>query len=75
VAVNSNGPNGLFYGNPGQFVPQLIAVALSWIWSAVVTFILLKLIDAVIGLRVPPEHELAGLDASIHGEAAYRVGI
>jgi ammonium transporter, Amt family len=75
VAVNSSGPNGLFYGNPAQLTPQLIAVAVSWVWSAAVTFILLKILDATIGLRVPPEHELAGLDASIHGESAYRVGI
>jgi Amt family ammonium transporter len=75
VAVNSAGANGLFYGNPSQFTSQLIAVAVSWVWSAALTWIILKLIDVTIGLRVQPEEELAGLDASVHGEAAYAVEI
>ena len=75
LAVNSAGANGLLYGNPGQVVSQFIAVAVSWIWAGGVTFILLKLIDVTIGLRVPREQELAGLDASIHGEPAYAVEI
>ncbi len=75
LAVNSAGGDGLFYGNPGQFVSQLIAVAVSWVWSGGITFVLLKLIDATIGLRVDAHEELAGLDASVHGEAAYAVEI
>src|SRR5439155_16871339 len=61
VAVNSAGGDGLFYGNPGQFVSQLIAVAASWIWAAGVTFVLLKVLDALVGLRVDSHEELAGL--------------
>jgi Amt family ammonium transporter len=75
VAVNSGGPNGLFYGNPAQVLPQVLAVLASWLWAAGCTFVILKLLDVTIGLRVPREHELAGLDASIHGEPAYAVEI
>jgi Amt family ammonium transporter len=75
VSVNSAGANGLFYGNPGQLVTQFIAVAASWIWAGGMTWVILKLIDVTIGLRVQPEEELAGLDASVHGEAAYAVEI
>ena len=75
VSVNSAGADGLFYGNPGQVGSQLIAVAASWIWAGTMTFVLLKLVDATIGLRVRPEQELEGLDASVHGEAAYAVEI
>jgi Amt family ammonium transporter len=75
TAVNGGGPDGVFYGNPGQFVPQLIAVVLSWVWAAAITWVLLTLVDLTVGLRVRPEVELAGLDASIHGEVAFRVEI
>jgi Amt family ammonium transporter len=75
VAVNTGGANGLFYGNPQQFIVQIIAVAVSMVWAGGMTFIILKLLDATIGLRVRPEEELAGLDASVHGEAAYAVEI
>jgi Amt family ammonium transporter len=75
VAVNSTAANGLFYGNPSQFLSQAIAVATSWIWAALATFVILKIVDVTVGLRVHPEEELAGLDASVHGEAAYAVEI
>jgi Amt family ammonium transporter len=75
TAVNSAGGNGLFYGNPQQFLIQLGAVAASWIWAGLMTFVILKAIDAVIGLRVHPEEELAGLDASLHGESAYAIEV
>jgi len=75
IAVNDAGANGLFYGNPGQFVSQAVAVLVSWVWAGSVTFIILKVLDALVGLRVHPHEELAGLDASVHGEAAYAVEI
>ena len=75
VAVNTGGGNGLFYGNVSQVFPQLAAVVCSWIWAGGLTFVILKLLDATVGLRVPAEHELAGLDASIHREPAYAVEI
>jgi Amt family ammonium transporter len=75
IAINSAGGNGLFYGNAGQLLSQLIAVGASWIWAGGITFVILKLLDATVGLRVRPEEELEGLDASVHGEAAYAVEI
>ena len=75
VAVNSGGANGLFYGNPSQVLVQFAAVMCSWVWAGGLTFVILKVLDVTVGLRVPAEHELAGLDASIHGEPAYAVEI
>jgi len=73
AAVNPAGADGLLFGNAHQFVVQLIAVAATWLYAGVATFILLKLVDRVFGLRVPETEELAGLDASQHGELAYQV--
>jgi Amt family ammonium transporter len=65
------GASGLIDGNPGQVVTQIIAVLATWVYAGVVTFILLKLIDLTIGLRVSEEEEAEGLDATQHGEIAY----
>src|SRR5216683_438412 len=73
VAVNSGAADGLFYGNPGQLWVQAIAVAASITYSAVMTFVILKLIDVFVGLRVPESEEVLGLDASQHREAAYQI--
>ena len=54
-----------------QVVSQLIAIGTSLVWSAVVAFIGYKIVDMVIGLRVPEEQEREGLDTTEHGEAAY----
>jgi Amt family ammonium transporter len=75
TAVNAAGPNGLLYGNPSQLLIQIVATLASWVYAGVATFLILKLLDVTVGLRVPQEHELAGLDASIHGEPAYAVEI
>lgn len=72
TSVNPAGFDGLLYGNPGQVVTQLIAVVVVAAYAGVVTFGLLKLIDVTIGLRVTEQEEQEGLDASQHGEAAYR---
>ena len=72
TSVNPAGFDGLLYGNPGQVVTQLIAVVVVAAYAGVVTFGLLKLIDVTIGLRVTEQEEQDGLDASQHGEAAYR---
>jgi Amt family ammonium transporter len=71
--INADGGNGLFYGDPGQLVTQIIAVAVVWIYSAVVTFLILKLIDVTIGLRVEEREEVLGLDSTQHGEVAYQL--
>ena len=75
TAVNSLGANGLLYGNPAQLIFQAIAVLASAVYAGAATWVILKLLDVTIGLRVPREQELAGLDASIHGEPAYAVEI
>ncbi len=69
--VNTAGADGLLYGNPQQLLTQLIAVLVVAAYAAIVTFILLKVIDATIGIRVSKDEETEGLDASQHGESAY----
>jgi Amt family ammonium transporter len=61
----------LLYGNPSQLVTQIVAVAVVAAYAAVVTFVLLKVIDATMKIRVTEEEEQAGLDSSQHGEVAY----
>jgi ammonium transporter, Amt family len=70
-AVNPAGFDGLFFGNPGQLWIQFIAVAVTMVFSFVMTVILLKLIDWVIGLRMTPEEEERGMDISLHNETGY----
>jgi Amt family ammonium transporter len=67
----SVGAKGLFFGNPGQFGIQLITALVTVLFSFVGTYILLKIVNAVVGLRVPSEHEELGLDLSQHNERAY----
>ena len=70
-AVNPAGADGLLFGNPGQLVIQIVAVAVSLVYCFVGAWILLKITDALVGLRVTQEDEVAGLDLSQHGETAY----
>jgi Amt family ammonium transporter len=74
TAVNSAGANGLFFGNPGQLLVQAAAVATSISFAFVGSLILLKLTDALVGLRVSDEAEVMGLDISEHDENAYELG-
>ncbi|MEI9899604.1 MAG: ammonium transporter [Hyphomicrobium sp.] len=71
VNTGIKGPAGLVDGNPGQIVNQLIATAVSWGIAIVGTFILLKITDMVVGIRVTEEDERTGLDLSMHGEEGY----
>jgi Amt family ammonium transporter len=73
VAVNGAAKDGLLAGNPGQLGVQAIAVGASIVYSAVMTFVILKVIDVFVGLRVPESEEVLGLDASQHREAAYQI--
>jgi Amt family ammonium transporter len=70
-AVNAAGGDGLFYGNPEQFLTQVIAVAVTLVYSFVISYILFKILDVTMGLRVPTEDEVAGLDISEHQETGY----
>jgi Amt family ammonium transporter len=70
--VSANGHNvGLIDGEVRVFIGQLVAVVVTWILAAVATFIILKVLDATMGLRVKKEHEMQGLDLSQHGEEGY----
>jgi len=71
VAVNSAGADGLLYGNPGQLLLQLAGVAAVWVFALTVTWVLGKLVDLAMGLRVSVVEETVGLDISQHGERAY----
>ena len=71
VAINSTAANGLFYGNPKQVLFQLAAIGASWAWAAVGTFVILKVVNIFVPLRVQEDEELLGLDISQHGEPAY----
>src|SRR5499425_1555181 len=73
-AVNDAGGDGLFYGNPGQLWIQIVAVLATYVLAIVATVIILKVVDALVGLRVSVEDEVAGLDLSQHSETAYSAG-
>jgi ammonium transporter, Amt family len=66
-------PAGLIDGNAHQILNQLAGVATSWILASVGTLVILKIVDAAIGLRVGVEHEIQGLDVTQHGEEAYNL--
>jgi len=64
---------GLVDANPGQVGIQLLAVGATIAYAVVATFIIVKLVDVVLGIRVPSHQEETGLDLAVHGEAAYQV--
>jgi Amt family ammonium transporter len=72
-AVNTAGADGLLYGNPQQLLTQAIAVVVVAAYAGILTAGILKVIDLVIGLRVPEQDEVLGLDTTQHGELAYQV--
>jgi Amt family ammonium transporter len=63
--------SGLFYGNPKQFYLQLIATVTTIVFSGVMTFILFKIVDKLVGIRASKTEEIAGLDITQHNEIAY----
>jgi ammonium transporter, Amt family len=71
AAVNAGGADGLFYGNPHQFIVQLEAVAVTALYSFGMTFLFAKALDLTMGLAVTDNEEIVGLDISEHGERAY----
>jgi ammonium transporter, Amt family len=72
--VNEGGGDGLFYGNPKQLWVQIVAVLSTWVLAFVLTTIILKVLDATMGLRVTEDDEQVGLDLSQHSETAYVFG-
>lgn len=73
TAINPAGADGLFYGNPSQLLKQAVAVVAVVVFTAAVTWIILKVIDVAVGLRVPEQEEVLGLDTTTHGEVAYQL--
>jgi Amt family ammonium transporter len=71
TAVNSAGANGLFYGNPALLWIQFKAVMVTVVYSGVMSYVLLKLVDAVLGLRASEQAERIGLDLTDHRETGY----
>jgi Amt family ammonium transporter len=67
------GPNkkGLIDGNPSQVLTQLWGCLVCIAWCAIATFVILKIVDALIGLRVTAEEEIEGLDINLHGETVH----
>jgi Amt family ammonium transporter len=70
-AIGGDGKKGLIDGNAGQVLTQLWGCLVCIAWCAVATFIILKIVDVVIGLRVTAEEEVEGLDINLHGETVH----
>jgi len=72
-AVNEAGANGLFFGNVHQFLVQIMLIIVAAVFAAVMTWILFKFVDALVGMRVEKKDEIIGLDLTQQSEAAYTV--
>lgn len=70
-ALNPAGADGLFFGNPAQMSIQAVTAVAAVLFSFVGTYVVLKIVDGLTGLRVSPEEEATGLDLSQHNERAY----
>jgi Amt family ammonium transporter len=73
ASLNGIGSDGLLYGNPEQFLKQIVAVIAVIVYVSIVSLALLKVVDVLFGLRAPEDAEVVGLDLSLHGETAYQM--
>jgi Amt family ammonium transporter len=64
--------SGLIDGNAGQVATQLVAIGATIAYAVVATFVIIKLVDAILGIRISARDEEVGLDLSTHGEVAYQ---
>jgi len=71
TAINAAGADGAFFGNPSLLLVQLLSVAVAVVYAFSVTWVILKILDRTMGVRVPIEEEVEGLDLSQHGESGY----
>jgi Amt family ammonium transporter len=71
TVVNPDGANGLFLGNPGQLWIQFLSVVVTCLFAFTMTFVILKVLDSLMGLKVSQEEEVRGLDVTQHSEAGY----
>jgi Amt family ammonium transporter len=67
-AFGVHGAGGLLEGNGGQVWTQFVGTIATIVWSGVITFVILKIVDVIVGLRVSREVEIEGLDVNLHGE-------
>ena len=72
-AVNEAGGNGLFFGDVHQFLVQLMLIVVTAVFAGVMTYIIFKFVDALVGIRVEKNDEIIGLDLTQQSEAAYTV--
>jgi len=70
-AIGGEGKKGLIDGNAGQVLTQLWGSLVCIAWCAIATFVILKIVDALVGLRVTTEEEIEGLDINLHGETVH----
>ena len=68
-----NGVAGLLYGNPTQLVIQIISIVAVAIYSFILTYVIAKVLDITVGLRVDEKTEIDGLDMTEHEEIGYRI--
>jgi len=74
TASNPAGADGLLFGGVHQFFVQILGAGAAIVFSFIVTWILLKIVDALVGLRVSDEEEMQGLDLALHSETGYSLG-
>jgi Amt family ammonium transporter len=70
-AINAAGANGLFFGGARQFLVQCLLLVVAGVFAVVATWIIYKVVDAVMGMRVDSKSETIGLDLTQHNESAY----
>lgn len=70
-AINPAGADGLFYGNPKLVLIQAIGIVAAITYSVIVTIVIVKIINYIVGLRVTEEEEIQGLDVNLHNEVGY----
>ncbi|MBC7634544.1 MAG: ammonium transporter [Acetobacteraceae bacterium] len=68
LTADKANPNGVYIASIAQFEAQVVTVLVTLIWSGVMTYIILKIVDAIVGLRVTEDEEREGLDVVLHGE-------
>jgi Amt family ammonium transporter len=73
TAINPDGADGLFYGNPEQLWIQFVSVVATCVFSFAVSYVLAKAIDVIVGIRLAPDAEEMGLDVAQHSEHGYQL--
>jgi Amt family ammonium transporter len=72
-AINAAGADGLFFGNPKLLGVQAMAVGVTALYTLIVTYVIYKVVDLIVGVRVSEKDEIMGLDLTQHREGAYTI--